>query len=271
MFSASLYLSLEDELLCFAGLFALLCVIGAGGRTARWWIRAERPTVEWLRSPTRMILRALAPVFVVSLVFYPVGWDWSALARNIERAYFWRTLGYAALMEIPAVCLVTWACVHMVTRYVNRGRGPGCVEVHGWVVEGARVIGEPGETKLRVAFEVRSDAGERWDVESQPGCVWPIASLAQGFSVRRIAPTHPSSAPWLGLRTGDRVWLVGASPVAGEPSRLVVAAERGLIVRGGPAAAYTGWLPMAVILWVLVRYIQPVGWLYAVAFDLGQL
>lgn len=271
MFSDTVLWSRDAEVFFLTALLVVSCMIGSGGKFVRRWVGADLPFVAWTRGPTRLLLQRLWPVFLVSFVFYPVGWTWSALARNMNQLYYWHRVGYAALMELPAVCLVTWGCVRTVTWYLNRWRGPGAVEVHGSVVEPARVIGEPGETNRRVAFVVESDAGERWDVDSQPGCMWPSASLAQGLSVRRIAPTHPSALPWLGLHVGERVWLVGASRVEGEPSRLVLTEARALLVRGGPAAAYTAWLPMAVILWVLVRYIHPLAWLTAVALEVGRL
>jgi hypothetical protein len=271
MINASVMWSHDLEAFLLTAILVLFCMIGAGGKIIRRWIGAELPVSHWLRAPAKLLLARLAPVFVVSFVFYPVGWTWSALARNMSQPYFLRTLAYAALIELPAVCLVTWGCVRTVSWYVNRWREPGAVEIHGTVVEGARVIGEPGEAKRWVAFVVESDTGERLHVDLQPVCVWPTASLAQGLSVRRVAPTHPSALPWLGLHVGERVWLVGASPLAGDASRLVVAETRAILVRGGPAAAYTAWLPMAVILWVLVRYIHPVAWLTAVAFDDGRL
>lgn len=271
MFSDTVLWSRDAEVYFLTALLAVSCMIGSGGKFVRRWVGADLPVVEWTRGPARLVLRRLWPVFLVSFVFYPVGWTWAALARNMNQLYYWHRVGYAAVMELPAVCLVTWGCVRTVTWYVNRWRGAGTVEVHGSVVEAARVIGEPGEANRRVDFLVESDAGERWSVESQPGCMWPSASLAQGLSVRRIAATHPSALPWRGLHVGERVWLVGASRVEGESSRLALTEARALLVRGGPAAAYTAWLPMAVILWVLVRYIHPLAWLTAVALEAGQL
>jgi hypothetical protein len=271
MFDDTVLWSRDAEVFFLTALLAVCCMIGSGGKLVRRWVGADLPVREWVRGPTRLLLGRLAPVFVVSFVFYPVGWTWSALAANMNQLYYWHRVAYAALMELPAVCLVTWGCVRIVSWHVNRWRKPDTLEIHGTVVEAARVIGEPGEPQRRVAFVVESDAEERWELESEPGCMWPTASLAQGVSVRRIAPTHPSALPWLGVHVGDRVWLLGASPVAGDSARLVLTEARGLLIRGGPAAAYTAWLPMAAILWVLVRYIHPVAWLTAVAFDNGQL
>jgi hypothetical protein len=253
----------DDLAICLAVVATGLCMVGSGTRVMQWLLGARGRQAAWLHYPTlstawryQLLLCLALCMYAGPDTFFAPGWDASA-AR-------WRMLFYATLHEGPLVLILILLANTFVKRRLARHRRPSTLELHGTVMDAAHLVGIEGTSNRSVEFALKTDDGVQWHVESEPAAHWASASLASGWPLRRVAPTHPASLPWGGLRAGDRAWLIGATEVPGATKRLVIRRGAGVLVRGGPAAAYTDFFALTVTFWFFMLSVQRPAWRAAV-------
>jgi hypothetical protein len=246
---------------CLAVAVSALWLSGSGTPTMRWWLGADRSESAWLRYPTLSLFWRYQLLLCIGSVLYG-GPDGFLPAEGWWR---WETLAYATAYELPLILGLLWLATALTKLRIGRHRRPGTLELRGRVTDAARVLGDEGAPDRQIEFNFESDDGVRWAVESDPQALWATPSLAGGWPLRRVAPTHPSTLPWGGLRAGDRVWLIGGAEISGPRKRLAVRLGSGVVVRGGPAAAYTDLLALTVTFWFFMIFVQGRVWHAAVS------